>query len=157
MNRGISNPGVRQCLGFCTAEFWSSLAYESAEQKPKHCLTPGFLMPLVMKNSQASGLLSEKLTQPHEPASKPAWTIWITVYDFIVLTWILWCGFCPPSSDGAIFKVNSATDDTFTFALSLFSDDSLVTHVRYWRHLLLTIVARREVVYRLTHVLADLG
>ena len=29
-------------------------------------------MPLVMKNSQASGLLSEKLTQPHEPASKPA-------------------------------------------------------------------------------------
>ena len=26
---------VRQCLGCCTAYFWSSLAYESAEQKPK--------------------------------------------------------------------------------------------------------------------------
>ena len=31
--RGIRNPGFRQCLGFCTADFWSSLAYESAEQK----------------------------------------------------------------------------------------------------------------------------
>ena len=30
---------VGQCLGFCTADFWSSLAYESAEQKLKHCLT----------------------------------------------------------------------------------------------------------------------
>ena len=30
---------VRHCLGFCTADFLSSLAYESAEQKPKHCLT----------------------------------------------------------------------------------------------------------------------
>ena len=36
---------ARQCLGFFTAYFWSSLAYESAEQKPKHCLTPRFLMP----------------------------------------------------------------------------------------------------------------
>ena len=33
-------------FGFCTADFWSSLAYESAEQKPKHCLTPGYLIPL---------------------------------------------------------------------------------------------------------------
>ena len=32
-------------FGFCTADFWSSFAYESAEQKPKHCLTPGFLIP----------------------------------------------------------------------------------------------------------------
>ena len=31
---------VRQCLDFCTADFWSSLTYESAEQKPKHCITP---------------------------------------------------------------------------------------------------------------------
>ena len=46
--RGISNPGVRQCLGFCPADFWYSFAYESAEQQPKHCLTPGFLIPLVM-------------------------------------------------------------------------------------------------------------
>ena len=43
-SRGIRNPGVRQCLGFCTAVFLSSLAYESADKKPKHCLTPGFLI-----------------------------------------------------------------------------------------------------------------
>ena len=29
---------VGQCLDFCTADFWSLLAFESAEQKPKHCL-----------------------------------------------------------------------------------------------------------------------
>ena len=28
-----------QCLGFCKANFSSSLAYESAVHKPKHCLT----------------------------------------------------------------------------------------------------------------------
>ena len=33
MSRGIRNPGVRQWLGFCTADCWSTLAYESAEQK----------------------------------------------------------------------------------------------------------------------------
>ena len=36
------NPGVRQCWVFCTADFLSLLAYESAEQKPKHCLTWDF-------------------------------------------------------------------------------------------------------------------
>ena len=46
--RGIRSPGVRQCWGFCTSDFWSSLAFESTEQKPKHCLTPGFLIPLVI-------------------------------------------------------------------------------------------------------------
>ena len=30
---------VRQCLGSCPDGFWSSLAYESPEQKPKPCLT----------------------------------------------------------------------------------------------------------------------
>ena len=30
---------VRQCLGFCTADFRYSLVYESVVQKPKHCLT----------------------------------------------------------------------------------------------------------------------
>ena len=30
---------VRQYLGFCTAYFLSLLAYESPEQKPKHCPT----------------------------------------------------------------------------------------------------------------------
>ena len=48
ISRGIRNPGVRQSLGLCTADFWSSLAYESVEQKPKHSLTPGFLIPLLM-------------------------------------------------------------------------------------------------------------
>ena len=51
MSRGIRNPGVRQCLGFSTSEFWSSSAYESAEQKPKHCLTTGFLIPLKMRQT----------------------------------------------------------------------------------------------------------
>ena len=32
MNRADRNPGVRQCLGFCTADFLSSLAYDSAEK-----------------------------------------------------------------------------------------------------------------------------
>ena len=49
---------VRQCLGFCTAAIWSSLAYESAEQKPKHCLTPGFLIPPIIH------LLLLSLSQP---------------------------------------------------------------------------------------------
>ena len=26
---------VRQCLGFCTADIWTLLAFESAKQKPK--------------------------------------------------------------------------------------------------------------------------
>ena len=30
---------VRQCLCFCTADLWSSLAYVSAEHKLKHCIT----------------------------------------------------------------------------------------------------------------------
>jgi len=47
MTRGIRKSQVRQCYGFCTADFWSSLAYESAEQNSKNCLTPGFLIPLV--------------------------------------------------------------------------------------------------------------
>ena len=46
MSRADRKSQVRQSLGFCAADFWSSLAYESAEQKPKHCLTPGFLIPL---------------------------------------------------------------------------------------------------------------
>ena len=37
-------------LGFCIADFWSSLAYESAEEKLKHCLSPGFLIPLVIRS-----------------------------------------------------------------------------------------------------------
>ena len=33
-SRADGKSQVRQCLGFCTADLWSSLAYESAEQKP---------------------------------------------------------------------------------------------------------------------------
>ena len=35
-------------LGFCTADFWPALAYESAKQKPKHCLTWDFLSALII-------------------------------------------------------------------------------------------------------------
>ena len=38
---------VKQCLSFCTADFWSLLAYESAVQNPKHCLTCDFHLALV--------------------------------------------------------------------------------------------------------------
>ena len=37
--RGSDKSQVRQCLDFCTADFWYSLAYESVKQYPKHCLT----------------------------------------------------------------------------------------------------------------------
>ena len=48
---------LRQCLGFCAAtDFLSSLAYESAEQKPKHCLTPGFMIPLARFPPRARAL-----------------------------------------------------------------------------------------------------
>jgi len=39
---------VKQCLGFCTADFWSSLVYESAE-KPKHCITWDFISALMTR------------------------------------------------------------------------------------------------------------
>ena len=93
--RGIRNPGVRQCLGFCPADFWSSLAYESDEQKPKHCLTPGFLIPLVIYHlSQKylsrfmflagvwsfSRIIGQTPVQPSTRGSTgttPSWTTWM--------------------------------------------------------------------------------
>ena len=48
MNKADRTSQVRQCLGFCTADFLSLLAYESAEQKPKHCLTWDFLSALLI-------------------------------------------------------------------------------------------------------------
>ena len=39
---------VRQHLRFCTADYWALLAYESAKQKPKHCLTWDFLSALAV-------------------------------------------------------------------------------------------------------------
>ena len=41
---------VRQYLNFCTTDFWSSVAYASAEHKPKHCLTRDFLSDLAFTN-----------------------------------------------------------------------------------------------------------
>ena len=40
---GSLNSQVRKCLGFCIADFLSLLAYESADQNPKYCLTWDFL------------------------------------------------------------------------------------------------------------------
>ena len=37
-SRADKKSQVRQCLGFCTADIWSSFAYKSAEQKSNHCL-----------------------------------------------------------------------------------------------------------------------
>ena len=48
MSRADRKSQVRQCLGFCTPDFWSLFAYESAEEKPKHCLTWDFLSALLM-------------------------------------------------------------------------------------------------------------
>ena len=48
MAMGCKKEQVRQCLSFCTADFWSWLVYESAVQKPKHCLTSSFLHHLHM-------------------------------------------------------------------------------------------------------------
>ena len=42
--KGCKKEQARQCLGFCTACFWSWLVYESAVQKPKHCF---FLLPML--------------------------------------------------------------------------------------------------------------
>ena len=53
MTRSDRKSQVRKCLGFCTADFGSSLAYESAKQKPKHCLISRFLMPLPMNQLEA--------------------------------------------------------------------------------------------------------
>ena len=49
--KGCKEEQVRQCLGFCTADFWSWLVYESAVQKPKHCLTCSFLHRLLKRYS----------------------------------------------------------------------------------------------------------
>ena len=47
LTRADRKSQVMQCLGFCTANFWSLLAYESAVQNPKHCLTCDFHLALV--------------------------------------------------------------------------------------------------------------
>ena len=49
ISRGSEKSQIRQYLGFCTAEFWPLLVYESAVQKPKHCPTWGFWLPPIRK------------------------------------------------------------------------------------------------------------
>ena len=48
-SRTVRKSQVNQCFGFCAADFLSLLAYESAEKKPKHCLTWDFLSALFMR------------------------------------------------------------------------------------------------------------
>ena len=50
--RGSQKSQAIQCLGFCTAEFWSSLVYESAVQNPKAQTFPNLrllTLPLILK------------------------------------------------------------------------------------------------------------
>ena len=54
INRADRKSQVRQCFCFCTGDFWSLLAYESAEQNLKHCLTSDFLTALVNKVSNTT-------------------------------------------------------------------------------------------------------
>ena len=49
-----------QCWVFLIAIFWSSLAYESTEQKPKHCLTWDFLSALIIFPVCASAVRNKK-------------------------------------------------------------------------------------------------
>ena len=62
MIRGTRNPGVRQCLGFCSDDSEANEDQESAVQKPKHCLTPGFLIPLDMINYASMKRITKSLT-----------------------------------------------------------------------------------------------
>ena len=39
ITRADGKSQVKQCFGFCTTDFRTSFAYESAEQKPKHWIT----------------------------------------------------------------------------------------------------------------------
>ena len=47
---------IRLSCGFCSAEFWSSLAYEAGEHKPQHCLTRDFISDLLMALPQVNSV-----------------------------------------------------------------------------------------------------
>ena len=57
MIRADGKSQVRQCLSLSTADFWSSLAYDTAEEKPKHCLTSDFLSALAMMKGRRPTLI----------------------------------------------------------------------------------------------------
>ena len=59
--KGCKKEQVRQWLEFCTADFWSSLAEESAVQKPKYGLTWYFLSVLYWPGDKVSQLVDRQL------------------------------------------------------------------------------------------------
>ena len=62
---GSEKSQVRQCLGFCTADFRSSLAYTSDAQEPKHCLNWDFSLPLYITYPQRHIALRVRLAIFH--------------------------------------------------------------------------------------------
>ena len=71
ISRADRKSQVRQCLGFCTSDLWSSSAYESAEQKPKHFITWDFLSALIISSikrvfASATALVFPILASPKE-------------------------------------------------------------------------------------------
>ena len=60
---------IWQYFGFCTADFRSWLVYESAFQKPTHCLTCSFLHPLVRTTGS---LTTSTLSRPRS-RRRAAW------------------------------------------------------------------------------------
>jgi len=88
MARGSEKSQVRQCLDFCTAYFQSSLACESAGQKPKHCLTWDFSQPLLM----AGWLITKKSSSDiHINGEGWPWAILLQYYTFLSFTseWLI--------------------------------------------------------------------
>jgi len=69
ITRADGKSQVRQCLDFWTADFWSLLAYELAEQKPKHCLTGDFLsaLDITMSPSRKNAALDLTIPPPTPP------------------------------------------------------------------------------------------
>ena len=65
IDRADRKSQVRQCLDLCTAVFCSLLAYESAEQKPKHFLTWDFLSALPITSKFA---LKDEVEMYHRSA-----------------------------------------------------------------------------------------
>ena len=66
--RAVRKSQVRECLGFCTADFWSSLVYKSAEQETQTLpnltlpISSGYLLKfLLLSNGSLQMFLSEVL------------------------------------------------------------------------------------------------
>ena len=105
-----------QCLGFCTADVWPSLAYESAEQKPKHCLTPGFLIPLLVTrdHSLLDSTFDTNLTLLSPRVAAP--TLRCSCFFFICLLVLIWRNFFPSHE---ITKKNELTCEVSRCAIPI--------------------------------------